>query len=223
MKIVCFGDSLTRGTYGGSYFDSLATALPQHTFGNAGRNGDTVHDLLARVDEVITLAPEGVFLMVGGNEAISFSQPKTRPYYRKSKALPEGYVTPDLFSATYRELLFQLQLAGLLIWIGLPPAEHNPAVRAAFLAFNHLASQAATSYRLPVLDLMSAFAPQPPPPRPDLDLGTILTIGRREAEGWSDYESARRAGGYTFTFDGLHLTPEAAHRAGLLIAALIQS
>ena len=49
--------------------------------------------------------------MVGGNDAISYSQPKTRSYYRQEQEIPEGVVTPEQFETAYRELLTKLQLA----------------------------------------------------------------------------------------------------------------
>lgn len=223
MKLVCLGDSLTQGTYGGSYVDTLRALRPADHIVNAGRSGDTVLNLLARADDVLAHAPDGVFVMIGGNDAISFSQPATRPFYRRAKSLPEGMVTAEQFSSGYRELLAQLQLAGALVWVGLPPAEANPTAFAALAHYNALARQAAQGYRIPVLDLMAHFAPQPPPERPPLDMNTILTIGQREASGWSDYAAAAQAGGYRFTFDGLHLLPESAERMAALISVFIDS
>lgn len=223
MKLVCLGDSLTQGTYGGSYMEVLRALRPADEIINAGRSGDTVLNLLTRVDEVLAHAPDGVFVMIGGNDAISFSQPATRPFYRRAKALPDGMVTPEQFSAGYRDLLTQLQLGGALVWVGLPPAEANPTASAALAHFNALARQAAGSWRIPVLDLMAHFAPLPPPERPPLDMDTIITIGQREKNGWRDYEASAQAGGYHFTFDGLHLLPGAAARMAALISAFVDS
>lgn len=210
MKLICFGDSLTEGVYGGSYVDALRRRHPQHPIVNAGVGGSTVINLLRRVDAVIAEAPDAVFVMIGGNDAISYTFPGTRSYYRKVHAIPDGMVTPDQFAQAYRELLERLHLAHVLTYIGLPPTEYNPQTVAAFRQYNALAAEAARAVGAPALDLLSIMMPPHIPDRPPLDIDTILTIGTRVRRGWRDYERARIAGGFTFTFDGLHLTPEAA-------------
>lgn len=106
MKIVCLGDSLTWGKYGGSYFDALVRLMPDHTLINAGVGGNTVVNLLRRLEsDVFVHNPDAVFIMVGGNDAISYHSPKTRTYYTKVHALDAGHVTPTQFEQAYRNLL----------------------------------------------------------------------------------------------------------------------
>jgi lysophospholipase L1-like esterase len=171
---------------------------------------------------VLEREPDGVLLMVGGNDAISYSQPKTRSYYRMAKEIPEGVVTPEMFEQAYRDLLTQLQLAHIVVWIGLEPNEYNPTVVAAHADTNERIRNIARSLNLPVLDLMEAYPPGDVPERPELGVEYILTIGAREKRGWNDYEGAQKAGGYRFTFDGLHLTTETAREVATLIAAFIR-
>ena len=223
MRIVFLGDSLTWVGYGGSYFQELVRLMPEHELINAGEGGNTVINLLRRVDDdALSHQPDGVFLMVGGNDAISFSQPKTRSYYRQAQDIPDGVVTPEQFERAYRELLTKLQLAHALVWIGLEPNEYNPATVAAQRDYNARARNIARAFNLPMLDLMEAFPPGDVPQRPDLGIEHILTIGAREKRGWDDYENARQAGGFTFTFDGMHLTPDTAKKVAALVAAFIQ-
>jgi lysophospholipase L1-like esterase len=224
VKLICFGDSLTAGSYGGKYLTTLRALRPNDDIVNGGRGGDTVLNLLARLEsDVLDQRPDGVFIMIGGNDAISYSQPKTRSYYRNGKGIPDGVVTPDIFASTYRDILVQLHLAGILVWAGCAPVEHNPTVVAAFRQYHALAAEAAASYNVPVLDMLDQFLPDHVPDRPDLDIHTILTIGAREKRGWTDYESARAEGGYTFTFDGLHFMPDAAAQVGRLIADFVDA
>ncbi len=224
MKIVCFGDSLTWIGYGGSYFQTLVTLMPEHEWINAGVGGNTVINLLRRVDDdVLSHQPDAVFVMVGGNDAISQSQPKTRSYYRQAMAIPEGVVTPEQFETAYRELLTKLQLAHVMVWIGLEPCEYNPAAVEAFRDYNARIRNIARSFNLPVLDLLESFPPGDVPDRTALGVEYILTIGAREKRGWNAYEAAQKEGGYQFTFDGLHLTPETAKKVAALIAAFIQA
>jgi lysophospholipase L1-like esterase len=224
MKIVFLGDSLTWGGYGGSYFNELESLLPDHELINAGDGGNTIINLLNRLDEdVLSHEPDGVFVMVGGNDAISYSQPETRQYYRQVQKIPDGVVTPEQFSQAYRDLLTRLHLAHTLVWVGLPPAEYNPEVFETVGQYNGLAAEAARALNIPVLDLMDAFPPENVAERPPLGMPYILTIGSREKSGWNEYEKAQQEGGFSFTFDGLHFMPEAAKKAAELIAAFIQT
>ena len=224
MKIVCFGDSLTEIGYGGSYYQTLVKLMPEHEWINAGVGGNTVINLLRRVDDdVLSHQPDGVFLMVGGNDAISYVQPKTRSYYRQAMEIPDGVVTPEQFEAAYREILTKLQLAHVMVWIGLTPCEYNPAVVEAFRDYGMRVKTIARSFSLPVLDLMETFPAGNVPDRPPLGIEYILTIGAREKRGWNAFEAAQKEGGYQFTFDGLHLTPETAEKVAGLIAEFIRN
>jgi lysophospholipase L1-like esterase len=86
MRIVFLGDSLTWGGYGGNFVDEVQKQMPEYEIINAGEGGETVINLLRRVEDVLTEhKPDAMFVMVGGNDATSYSQPKTRGYYRKAK------------------------------------------------------------------------------------------------------------------------------------------
>lgn len=223
MKIVFLGDSLTWGGYGGNFVEVVQRLMPEHEIINAGEGGNTVINLLRRLDRaVLRHHPDAAFIMVGGNDAISYSQPKTRGYYRQMQGLEDGFVAPEQFESTYRELLTQLQLAHIIPLIGLEPSEYNPTVTETFRDYNQRVSEIARAFNVPVLDLMSEFTPDHIPDRPPLDIGYILTIGSREKNGWTEYEQARRDGGYSFSFDGLHLTPATAEQVGARIAEFVR-
>lgn len=218
MKIVFLGDSLTWGKYGGDYVAEVAKLLPAHTIINAGMGGNTVLNLLHRVDDIVADAPDGIFVMVGGNDAISSTQPATRRYYEQVQKVPGGIVSPEQFSQTYRDLLTHIQLAHVLTWVGLELGEYNPEVVSTLRQYNSLAREAAESLNVPVIDLMAHFpAPDNLPARPPLTQTDINLIGKRASSGWSDYETERQRGNYTFTFDGLHITPEAAKTMAAII------
>jgi lysophospholipase L1-like esterase len=136
--------------------------------------------------------------------------------------LPNGFITPDEFSRAYRDLLTGLHLAHVVAWVGLQPTEYSPEVLAAQRLFNGLASDIARSLNVPALDLLTLFAPPEVKPNPPLDEAFITLIGQREREGWTDYESDRQRGGFTYTFDGMHLTPESARRMGALVADFLR-
>lgn len=223
MKIIFFGDSLTEGSYGGSYVAAIRERHPDHEIINAGVGGDTVVNLAERLDgAVIDHAPDGVFVMVGGNDAVSQSQPRTRVYYEQAKAVPDGVVTPEMFGQHYRDVLERLHLNFIQTWVGLPPAEYNPAVVETQRQYNQLAAEVARTTNTPTLDLMPHFTPDNIPDRPQIDIGFIQLIGKRTSSGWDDFDAAQKEGGYTYTFDGLHLTPTAAQKMAMLIADFIE-
>ncbi len=210
MKITFLGDSLTWGGFGSSYIDMLRQRLPDYSITNAGEGGDTVINLRRRLDAVLAEAPDMVFVMVGGNDAISFTQPGTRPYYKTTKKLEGGMVTPEQFAAHYRDLLADIAMQQVGAVVGLPPVEYSPELQAAVQHYNHLARDVAESMSVPVLDLEARLRPDAVPDRPPVDLRDIQLIGQRVRAGWHDYEAERQRLGYTYTFDGLHLMPQAA-------------
>lgn len=217
MKLIFLGDSLTEGSYGGSYVAHIAKLRHHDIIINAGIGGDTALNLERRLDEVIDQSPDGVFVMVGGNDAISYSQPDTRPYYKQSKGIPNGFVTPNDFSHAYWEILTRLQMNHIQTWVGLPPIEYNPVVFEAMRYFNQLTAGVTRTISIPTLDLTPYFTPKFIPERKPLGLGIIFTIGERTSSGWSDYDTAQAEGGYSYTFDGIHLTPQSAVQFGDLI------
>ncbi len=211
MKIIFLGDSLTEGIYGGDFVAEVARLRPDDTIINAGQSGNTVINLHRRLQaDVIQQEPDGVFVMVGGNDSISHSQTSTRPYYKKAQAIPDGVVTPVQFEQTYRDLLSELQLAHIQVWVGLPPNEYNPQTMQSQREYNQIAARVAQAVNIPVLDLMAEFAPTEIESRPPIDIGLITVIGERTASGWDDYEAERKRQGFTYSFDGIHITPQTA-------------
>lgn len=225
MRIIFFGDSLTWGGYGGNFVKEVAAQMPEHEIINAGVGGNTVVNLLRRIDDdVIDRQPDVVFVMIGGNDSISYSQPATRPYYKKAQDIPDGVVTPDLFRETYRELLTKLQLAHIHTFMGLAPAEYNSEVVKSKESYNAMAAEIARSMNIPVLDLQPHFNPKPEEmkDRPPISLKFIDTIGRRSSSGWDDYQAEREREGYTYSFDGLHFTPESVKQVADLIVPFLR-
>ncbi len=221
MKIVFLGNSLVAGNYGGNFVSEVAVRLPPHTIINAGINGSTVLNLLERLDSVLAGEPDGIFILTGGNDAISFSQPETRRYYQQVQKVPGGVVDPDLFVQSFRELLTRIHMAHVLAWVALPPNEYNPDTLTAVRHYNNLMSEVCASLTVPTLDLMASLTPMTVPVRPPLNQAIINQIGQRVASGWNDYEAERVKGGFTYSFDGLHFTPETAQRVSEMVATFL--
>lgn len=223
MKFVFLGDSLTWGGYGGNFVPLVADALPEHQMINAGVGGDTVVNLLRRLDAVLEQhQPDAVFVMVGGNDATSYSMPLTRPYYKKSKGLETGFVSPDEFISHYRDLLLHLQLKHILTFVGLAPTEYNRELVQVKRAYNQATQALADSLKIPVLDLDTPFTPSQPIDRAPVDIAFIQQIGTRASQGWTDFENERQKWGYYYTFDGMHLLPESAEAFAKLIVPFLK-
>lgn len=222
MKLVFFGDSLTQGTHGVSYVDKLATLMRGHTFINQGVNGDTSLNLYRRIEEdVIAEKPHGCLVMVGINDATSHAEPGSRPYYRLAKRIPQGHISPIAFRENLRAILMKLQHAGIRTWVALPPVEYRPALVNALREMNALQRELCTELNIPSLDLMAALTPATVPERPPLGLdhyriGLEVTLGRKR------YDALQQAGGYSYSFDGIHLTDAAATRIATLLADFLQ-
>ncbi len=225
MKIVFLGDSLTWGQFGGDWVAEVAKKMPEHDIINAGVGGDTVVNLLARLEGVLEdLQPDALFVMVGGNDVVSYAMPDTRAYYRSSKkVLPDGIVSPERFEATYRELLTALQLRRIQTFVGLAPTEYNATLIELKNQYNSLAKDVADALNIPTLDLATPFNPSQPVEREPVNLAFIQQIGQRVVTMWRDYEGERQKWGYTYTFDGMHLMPETAQQFAEIIVPFLHN
>jgi lysophospholipase L1-like esterase len=87
-RIVFFGDSLTEGTPGTSYFDILKKRLPEFTLVNQGRGGDTVVSLCRRIKRLNLDEPIDIsFVWVGVNDMfynVDWSSPMGESSLRQS-------------------------------------------------------------------------------------------------------------------------------------------
>jgi len=71
MNIIFFGDSLTEGVPGISFFDTLKEKLLQHNLINYGKGGDTVISLLRRIRKMkISKRYDIAFIWVGVNDIL---------------------------------------------------------------------------------------------------------------------------------------------------------
>jgi lysophospholipase L1-like esterase len=222
MKLVFFGDSLTQGTFGVSYLDKLAAAVRGHHFINQGINGDTSLNLYRRVAaDVLAEKPDGCLVMVGINDAISHTEPGLRPYYRLAKRIPQGHISPIAFRENQRAVLTTLVQAGIRVWVALPPVEYRPALVDALREVNALHQELCAELNIPALDLLRAMTPVAVPERPPLGLDHYR-IGLEIAVGIKRYEALQQAGGYTYSFDGIHLTDFGATRLAELLRGFLK-
>jgi lysophospholipase L1-like esterase len=222
MKISFFGASLTEGKYGGDFVAAVQDALPEHTVINHGVGGNTVNKLLERVPDVLADAPDAVFVMPGSNDALAYVFPATRPYYKSQQDLPDGYLEPETYAGYFRDLCQAFMLGHVQVWVGLPPVEYSPEAVTASARFNQETRAVAEALDLPIYDLAAVLNPPEISARPPLTLQTVFQIGDRVKARWNEYAAEQAAGGYTYSFDGIHFTPETASRVGVLLADWIR-
>jgi lysophospholipase L1-like esterase len=69
--VVLLGASTIQGNVSFNIVDELARRLPEHDLVNAGINGDTSAQALARVPEVVACRPDAVVVHIGANDALA--------------------------------------------------------------------------------------------------------------------------------------------------------
>jgi lysophospholipase L1-like esterase len=229
MKIACFGDSLTRGVPGSSYFAALQEQLPEDTLLNYGKGNDTVVSLYRRISAVHFDRPLDIaFLWIGVNDVSRKDGWSQRAFQnligqRRARGTEE-------FHACYRSMLDHLcDQAGRVIVA--PPVlkgenlENRWNHRLAKVA--RLIEEVTADYdRAEFLDLRAAFTRElatnsisdyllPHPGRILLDALTLRTDEQVDAK------AAER--GLHLTLDGVHLNSAGAKLVARELIAAIQS
>lgn len=224
MRIAFFGDSLTQGTTGVNYVQKVAAAFPAHEILNRGVNGDTSLNLYRRVQkDVIDSRPDVVYVMVGINDALSMTESGLRPYYRLAKGVSGGQVGPTAFRENLRAILSKLIFAGIVPYLALPPVEYRPAVVEALRQNNLFAREVCAELNVPVLDLFTLLTPAHVPERPPVGLKFYRDSLTSSLQGASSYERLRAAGGFHYTFDGIHLTEGGASTVAAQVIEFLQA
>jgi lysophospholipase L1-like esterase len=70
-RVVCLGASTIHGNVGFNIVNELARRLPDKNLINAGVNGNTSAQVLARVPVVVACTPDVVIVQVGANDALA--------------------------------------------------------------------------------------------------------------------------------------------------------
>ncbi|MBL8164339.1 MAG: hypothetical protein JNJ61_20290, partial [Anaerolineae bacterium] len=189
---------------------------------NKGINGDTSLNLYRRTQEdVIALRPDLVFVMVGINDALSNVEATAVPYYRYSKRIPGGRVSPLAYRENMRAVLSKLAAANIRTCVILPPVEYRPELVSCLNEINAHAAQLCRELDIPALDAMAALAPSHIPQRPPFGIrayqqNLLIMLGLKRYDHW------QRQGQYTYTFDGVHLTEDGARRMADLIMQFLK-
>ena len=136
-RIVCLGDGLTCGTLSDDYVKRLAERFAGEDIQvfNAGVNGDLVHNLSARLDEIWRLRPDVVVVMIGTMDTqVRFCE-QARRFAKKHKQLPDQ-LSIYSFEHRYKQLLRALYSRTNVVTVTIPflgealDTEANREVRA---------------------------------------------------------------------------------------------
>jgi len=89
MDIIFFGDSLTEGVPGASYYNILKEKLTEHNLVNCGKGGDTVISLYQRIKKMnISKKYDIAFIWIGTNDVLVNVSNK---YHLLKKVLDQPY------------------------------------------------------------------------------------------------------------------------------------
>ncbi|MFC4114614.1 SGNH/GDSL hydrolase family protein [Nonomuraea zeae] len=96
MKLICIGDSITRGQVSADYVTMLRARLPEAAVLNSGVNYELSAQTLDRLDDVIRQDPDVVTVLIGTNDANFTLSPRLARTLRKRWGLTaapdvEGY------------------------------------------------------------------------------------------------------------------------------------
>lgn len=228
MKIAFFGDSLTKGIPGASYFEILRKQLANHTLLNYGRSGDTVRAAY----QVVTALPPGAtfdiaFLWIGTND-VYHKALRTFPLARQQLGRP-WINSRRKFTRTYGALLNHLsgrtiQLFAVSPWF-VGEDVHNPWNQE--LDMLTVAAQSlCTGYQnASFIDLRTQFRPRLPALESDRYLagGAVIVardlLRRRSGRQINDRGAQR---GLRFTVDGVHLNDRGAEIVANTFAGVIK-
>lgn len=229
MRVVFFGDSLTKGVDGASYLHVLVQRVAAEPWlrglglelVNAGVGGDTVVNLLARLHtDVVRQQPDAVVVFVGVNDCTTLLLCRSLPtprrlltlaYFWRRKGLRRP-ITPQRYEGDLRALVADLRRR-----TGARVALCTPATMGESLAarswrllgrYADAARRVAADTGCELLDVHAAFRqaiaglPTSPPGWPPARALRVWRV--RRADG--GFEAMAKARGLRLTYDGVHLT-----------------
>jgi lysophospholipase L1-like esterase len=110
IRVVCAGDSITRGQVSVDYVDLLRQRFhaQPYSFTNRGINYDLAYNLLNRLDQVIADEPDHVTVLVGTNDANATLGTSNRRLVTWLKRLPTK-PTPEWYRDNLTAIVGRLQ------------------------------------------------------------------------------------------------------------------
>ncbi|MFI0468558.1 SGNH/GDSL hydrolase family protein [Saccharopolyspora sp. 5N102] len=212
--VVAAGSSSTKATLSADWLASLRNRFgPQgYEFVNAGANGDTSADLLARLDsDVIACRPDAIVLLIGGNDA-------------------RDQVPPDEFRTNLTAVVDRLRAGtnARIALLSLPPQgeDLSSAANQALASYNDVIKQVANVRGATYLPLNERFAELLRERSPNTGEfgfgGSLLVAFERYALGrtWNEISAGN---GLRLLTDHLHLNDDAAAEVTGLVAGWLNA
>ena len=229
MKIAIFGDSLTAGTPGASYFELLQRLLPEHELLNYGRGGDAVKDAYNLISALPPAqAYDLAFLWIGTNDVFM----KVSPTFAMLRILRGQARVSDMeaFGRTYQATLEALRAKAKRVLTVSPWFVGEDVDNRWNRELDDLAAivkdLSAPHDDIGYIDLRSLFkAKLAAKPTSDYVARGLLGIGR-DLMALDDLEHVNRQAserGLYYTLDGTHLNGRGAHIIAGIFAAAINS
>ena len=122
--IACIGDSLTHGNVGQSWVEYLRNEFPNDIFLNEGINGNTVWQVLNRLEPILTCKPDIVILMIGTNDALGSFDKNSGLRYKRNNNLPKA-PTFEKYKDQLLELIERLSEVPEIGICTIPPIGEN--------------------------------------------------------------------------------------------------
>ncbi|MBV9462935.1 MAG: hypothetical protein JO317_01785 [Verrucomicrobiae bacterium] len=229
-KLVCIGDSLTRGWLSADYVAVLRRSLRGHRVHCAkfAVDGDLAYHALRRIDRIVAAQPDFVSILLGTNDVNATLSTKNALLYRWGKMLPKP-ASLEWYVENMRALVRRLQkdTAAHVSVISLPPLGEdlqNPVQREVdrFNAtLRRLAREESIAY-LPFGEEMAARLQ-----RAEIahrvtyrdGVGFMLHVAARRYLLRHTFEEISRRHGLLYTTDCIHLNG----RGARLLAKMIQN
>lgn len=219
MKIAFYGDSLTEGFPGASYFRILKKRLPEHTLLNFGEGDDSAYSLYHRIIRRNLLQPVDLaFLWVGTND-VPLKTSSAAGMVKRLRGKPWAE-SPEIFQLQYRVLLDLIATAARRI-VTVSPLLIGEELQSPFNRYLEVLSGivrdiSAHDPRTEFVDLRQTFitrlAGRPISQYlPGSVVRTLLDIITLRTHAQIDRVS--RARGLHLTLDGIHLNSEGARCA----------
>jgi lysophospholipase L1-like esterase len=211
MAIAFFGDSLTEGFPGVSYFEILKRRLPDSDLINYGEGGDTVLSLYRRIKHLNLDKPIDIaFLWVGTNDVyvkISWAYPIIKTLLKKPWTR-----TPEEFKHYYRSILEILSRRAKTV-ITVSPLflgeDLNSGWNRELESLSKIIEElSAADENIEYIDLRKVFIPKLEGKKgsaylPNNAIRVVLDALRLQQAEQIDRKSSER--GLLFTLDGVHL------------------
>jgi lysophospholipase L1-like esterase len=229
-KVVCFGDSITRGVFSHDWVGYLAKKLAGRkiVFANHGRDGELAYNALQRLKAVSAEDPDYVVVLLGTNDVnATLNESSMRRYIRGAK-LPQApclaWYTEnlrDIIAGLQRQTTARIAIVSPPVlgetlhgWVNERVSEYAAAART-------VAVQSGAHY-LPLNETMAGFlaaSPSVPTVHPPVGLGFLVKVACRRfllRQDWNQISSAY----------GMQLSPDCIHlnqKGGIMLAEMVEN